>query len=158
MLVDTDRDPDPSIVHRQVMEPVRGVWLHRSARRDEYAGLGIVTLSMLWVYISDRLIHAQSHRQYDSDGMVASAHIHTQAFAMHPGSPRVPWSHPMQGVGWRFPVNELPTTPTPSPVRLWWSCIHTQTTHVRLHMIYYAARRVLCVGALTYYARRATLM
>ena len=79
MLVDTDRDPDPSIIHRQVMEPVRGVWLHRSARRDEYSGLGIVTLSMPWVYISDRLIHAQSHRQYDSDGMVASAHIHTQA-------------------------------------------------------------------------------
>ena len=158
MLVDTDRNPDPSILHRQVVESVRGVWLHRCARRDEYSGLGAVTLSMLCVYISDRVIHVQSHRQYDSDGMVTSAHIHTQAFAMHPGSPRVPWSHPMQGVGWRFPVNELPTTPTPSPVRLWWSCIHTQTTHVRRHMNYYATRRVLCVGALTYDATRATLM
>ena len=60
--------------------------------------------------------------------MVTSAHTHTQAFAMHPGSPRAPWSHPMQGVGWWFPVNELPATPTPSPGRLRWSCIHTNNT------------------------------
>ena len=59
MLVDTDRDPDPSIIHRQVLESVRGVWLHRGARRDEYSGLGTVTLSMLWVHISDRVIHVQ---------------------------------------------------------------------------------------------------
>ena len=48
-----------------------------------------------------------------------------QAFAMQPGSPRIPCIHSMHGVGCRLPVNELLTTGTLSPVaNVVWVCSH----------------------------------